>query len=153
MDGVERLIAVEDIKRLKAKYFRCVDTRDWEGYRSVFADDVVFDITQDMPDGGYVVGGDAAADIARNSLTADIVSVHHGHCPEIEILSPTTATGIWAMEDWLSWGPDSEFPGQAMHGMGHYIETYEKTARGWCIKSMKLTRLRVEFDPGIPPAA
>lgn len=148
MNDIERLLAIEDIKRLKAKYFRSVDTKDWESYRSVFADDVVFDITQDMPDGGYVVGGDAAADIARRSLTADIVSVHHGHCPEIEILTPTTAKGIWAMEDRLSWGPGSDFPGQAMHGMGHYFETYEKTENGWRIKTMKLSRLRVDFQPG-----
>lgn len=148
MNESERIAAIEDIKRLKAKYFRCVDTKDWEGYRSVFADDLVFDITSDMPEAGVIVGADAAVDIPRNSLTSDVVSVHHGHCPEIDILTPTTAKGIWAMEDRLFWGPGSESPGQSMHGMGHYIETYEKTAKGWCIKTMKLTRLRVEFNPG-----
>ena len=28
-------------------------------------------------------------------------TVHHGHMPDIEITSPTTAKGIWAMEDKL----------------------------------------------------
>lgn len=148
MNDIERLLAIEEIKQLKARYFRCVDTKDWEGYRSVLADDVVVDITEDMPEGGLVVGGDAAAEIVRRSLTADIVSVHHGHCPEIEVLTPTTARGVWAMEDKLSWGPASAFPGQTMHGMGHYTETYEKTDCGWRIKTMKLTRLRCDFNPG-----
>ena len=31
----------------------------------------------------------------------DVVTVHHGHMPEIELTSPTTARGIWAMEDML----------------------------------------------------
>ncbi|MBB4614281.1 nuclear transport factor 2 family protein [Novosphingobium taihuense] len=153
MEETERLAAIEDIKRLKAKYFRCVDTKDWEGYRSVFADDLVFDITADMPDVGVIVGAEAAVAIPRGSLTSDVVSIHHGHCPEIEILSPTMAKGIWAMEDRLFWGPGSDSPGQSMHGMGHYTETYEKTEQGWRIKSLKLTRLRVEFNPASPVSA
>ena len=35
----------------------------------------------------------------------DVVTVHHGHMPEIELTSPTTARGIWAMEDMLRY-PD-----------------------------------------------
>ena len=128
MDGVERLIAVEDIKRLKAKYFRCVDTRDWEGYRSVFADDVVFDITQDMPDGGYVVGGDAAADIARNSLTTDIVSVHHGHCRKSRFSrrQPPRASGRW--KTGCRGGPTASFRA--------------RRCTAWAITSKPMKRLR-----------
>ena len=29
VDAIERLVAIEDIKRTKAKYFRCMDTKDW----------------------------------------------------------------------------------------------------------------------------
>ncbi|HEY6868162.1 MAG TPA: nuclear transport factor 2 family protein [Novosphingobium sp.] len=147
MTDLDRLLAIEAIKQLKAKYFRCVDTKDWVGFRSVFADDVVFDISQDMPDGGLITGGDAVVATVSRSLTADVTSVHHGHCPEIEILSATTATGIWAMEDMLSWGPDGAHPGQTLHGMGHYHETYEKSG-SWRIKTMKLTRLRTDFAMG-----
>lgn len=148
MTDLEKLLAIEEIKGLKAKYFRCVDTKDWEGYRSVFADDLVFDITSDMPDAGVIVGADAAVAIPAASLTSDIKSVHHGHCPEIEILSDTTAKGIWAMEDNLIWSADSAMPGQRMNGMGHYHETYEKSDKGWVIKTLKLTRLYVDFTPG-----
>ena len=32
---------VEEIKKLKARYFRGLDTKDWDLYSSVFAEDVV----------------------------------------------------------------------------------------------------------------
>lgn len=143
MNDIEKLIAIEEIKQLKARYFRCVDAKDWEGYRNVFATDVHFDISDDMPNGVFTEA-DKAVDAARSGLT-DCVSVHHGHCPEIEITSDTTATGIWAMEDMLRWSKASAFPNQELHGYGHYHETYEKTGGRWRIKTMKLKRLRVDI--------
>jgi hypothetical protein len=34
----------------------------------------------------------------------------------------------------------------AMHGYGHYHETYEKFDGRWLIKTLRLSRLRVDFD-------
>ncbi len=34
---------IEAIRRLKAQYFRTMDTKDWEGMRQVFTDDVTVD--------------------------------------------------------------------------------------------------------------
>ena len=72
------------------------------------------------------------------------VSVHHGHCSEIEITSDTTAKGFWAMEDMCRRGEESISPVRALHGYGHYIETYQRIASRWHI--MKLTRLRVDIE-------
>jgi hypothetical protein len=60
--------------------------------------------------------------------------------PEIDITSPTTATGIWAMEDIL------QIPGgeNRVQGWGHYHETYERIDGRWRIKTLRLTRLRVD---------
>ena len=146
MNNIDKLFAIEEIKQLKARYCRCVDSKDWPGYRDVFADAVRFDISQDMPDGVFT-DPDQAVDAARRGLT-DCVSVHHCHCPEIEITSETTAKGTWAMEDMLRWSETSAYPNQTLHGYGHYVEEYEKTAKGWRIKKMKLTRLRVDIKPG-----
>jgi hypothetical protein len=71
-------------------------------------------------------------------------SVHHGHMPEIVLTSPTTASGVWALEDQL-WWPEGG-PLTHMHGFGHYHETYEKTADGRRIKTMTITRLHRLFD-------
>jgi len=43
METVDRLWAIEQIKQLKARYFRFLDTKDWEGMRTIWTDDAVFD--------------------------------------------------------------------------------------------------------------
>ena len=45
---------IEAIRRLKARYFRTMDTKDWAAMRQVFTDDVVIDTTAS---GGSVVAG------------------------------------------------------------------------------------------------
>jgi uncharacterized protein (TIGR02246 family) len=143
VNDLDKLLAIEEVKQLKARYFRCVDTKDWDGFKAVFTPDALFDISQDVP-GCILVGPDRIAAAASAPLTG-CVSVHHGHCPEIEITSPTTATGIWAMEDMLRWNEESASPNQTLHGYGHYIETYEKNNGRWCIRTLKLQRLRVDI--------
>lgn len=131
---------IEAIKQLKARYFRSMDTKDWAAMRQVFTDDVIIDTTQDAG-GDAIHGGDVFMTFLQGVI-GDVITVHHGHMPEITVTSPTTATGIWAMEDKLRW-PD----GTEMHGYGHYLETYEKADGVWRIKTLTLTRLRVDFTP------
>jgi uncharacterized protein (TIGR02246 family) len=133
---------IEAIKQLKARYFRCMDTKDWDGYRRVFTDDVVVE-TEGDPHGEHH-GGDAFVEFLRATLDG-VVTAHHGHTPEIEVTSPETASGVWAMEDELWWPEGGPF--KHLHGYGHYHESYEKQADGaWRIKSLKLTRLRTDID-------
>ncbi|UGQ11980.1 nuclear transport factor 2 family protein [Yinghuangia sp. ASG 101] len=128
---------VEAIRQLKARYCRLLDTKDWDGYRGIFADDVVIDTTGS---GGEVVtGGDAFVAYVRDTL-ADRVTVHHCHTPEIALTSPSTATGIWAMQDLVRFADGSE-----LTGYGHYHETYEKTGDTWRVTSSTLTRLRMDI--------
>jgi hypothetical protein len=142
MDSLEKLDAIEAIKQLKARYFRTLDTKDWDGFREVLTDDVMIDTTQDAG-GEPSVGSDAFIPKLLDAI-GPATTVHHGHMPEIEITSPTTAHGVWAMEDLIRWPEGSPIAG--MHGWGHYTETYVKTGGGWRIKSLKLTRLRVDFE-------
>jgi len=127
---------LEAIKQLKARYFRTMDTRDWTAMRAVFADDVVMDTTSSG--GGVITGADAFIAFLREILR-DVVTVHHGHMPEIELTSATTARGIWAMHDLLKWPS-----GMELRGYGHYHETYERIDGRWRIKTSTLTRLHVE---------
>ncbi|MBV8296768.1 MAG: nuclear transport factor 2 family protein [Acidimicrobiia bacterium] len=131
---------IEAIKQLKARYFRLMDIKDWDGMREVFADDVYINTTGS---GGRVVQGADDFMAGLRSLLADVVTVHHGHMPEIELTSDTTATGIWALQDLLRW-PD----GRELYGYGHYHEEYEKVDGRWRIKKMTLTRLRTDRKEG-----
>jgi uncharacterized protein (TIGR02246 family) len=128
---------IEAIKQLKARYFRTMDTKDWAAMRQVFTDDVVVDTTESG--GAVVTGADEFLAFLEPTL-AEVTTVHHGHMPEIELTSPSTASGVWAMEDMLRW-PN----GMELHGYGHYHETYEKGDGGWRIKSTRLSRLRMDF--------
>jgi uncharacterized protein (TIGR02246 family) len=131
---------IEAIKRLKARYFRTMDMKDWAGMRQVFADDVVMDTSESG--GSVITGADEFLAFLEPTLSA-AVTVHQGHTPEIELTSATTATGIWALQDLIRW-PD----GTELTGYGHYHETYEKTDGTWRIKTSRLTRLRMDFtDP------
>jgi hypothetical protein len=148
IDAAARLAAIEDIKQLKARYFRCMDTKDWAGFAQVFAADAEMDMSGEMRDGqtegdGITRGGQAIADFVRSAVDP-VTTVHHGHTPEITLTSETTATGIWAMEDKLRW-PEGA-PIRTLHGYGHYHETYTRTADGWRIQTTTLTRLRIDVE-------
>ena len=94
--AVDRLVAIEDIKQLKARYYRCLDTKDWACWRTqVFAPDFAFlnanGVSQSAARGPQVM----IDVITNNGIYDRVKTVHQGHMPEIEILSPTTARGIW----------------------------------------------------------
>ena len=130
---------LEAIRQLKARYFRFLDTKDWDGFRTVFAPDVHVDVSTDG--GGTFDGLDAFLEFLVPTLTG-VVTVHHGHMPEITLTSPSTATGIWALQDMLIW-PD----GNRMHGYGHYHDAYAKIDASWLIGASTLTRLHIDFSP------
>ncbi len=144
MTDIERLLAIEEIKRVKSKYFYCLDHKDWAGWKAdVFAPDASLHVPESQPE--PFVGIDTI--IAWVSLNAgNQVSVHHGHMPDIEITSADTAKGIWAMEDRLYRPKDQPHSSgfTYLHGFGHYHETYVRGPTGWRIKTTRLTRLRVE---------
>ncbi|WP_157215401.1 nuclear transport factor 2 family protein [Flavisphingomonas formosensis] len=149
MDIAEELRAIEQIKALKARYWRGIDTRDRALLRGVFTDDAITDFrdsTQSDDDTQLKRNPDAFVDDLF-ALLNGVVTVHHGHSPEIALRSETEATGIWPMEDWL-WVEDeaSSLPFRKLNGWGHYHDTYRKTAIGWRIASTKLVRIRVEAE-------
>ncbi|KZS59944.1 nuclear transport factor 2 family protein [Mycobacterium ostraviense] len=133
---------IEAIKQLKARYCRYLDTKRWDDWRQLFTDDFVSDTSQS---GGTVIrGADEFVSYVRRALgKPSQPTVHQVHAPEITLTSPTTATGIWALEDVVRLGP-----GVNLNGRGHYHETYEKLDGSWLIKSSTLTRLREDvFNP------
>ncbi len=129
---------VEAIKQLKARYFRLLDTKDWDGFRLLFADDVAIDTT--AAGGSVTTSADEFVAFLVDVL-ADAVTVHQGHMPEIELTGPDSATGVWALHDIVI------FPsGLRLDGYGHYRETYTRTEDGWRIASSTLTRLHQDFS-------
>lgn len=141
MSEATALAEIEAIKRLKSRYCRYLDTRDWTAWRALFTDDFVSDTAS--AGGKVITGADEFVAFTRRSLR-DQATVHQVHAPDIELDSPTTAHGVWALEDVVRFGP-----GVNLRGYGHYTETYEKVDGTWLIKSSKLTRLREDVFNGL----
>ena len=133
---------IEQIKKLKARYFRALDAQDWELYASVFAPDVVVDTTRG---GGELVKGREPM-VAYVRELGIVQSIHQGHMPEIELTGELTATGIWSLEDYNIYADGSQ-----SHGWGHYLETYVKIDGLWVISTMALSYLRMERSVGNAP--
>ena len=135
---IDTWMEIEEIKKLKARYFRTMDLKLWDEFAEVFTEDATFEMgrKRDFRRHGRdeIVGW-------ISSLFAEGTSVHHGHMPEIEITSSTTASGIWSMFDYL------RLPSRTLYGYGHYHEEYVKEDGRWKIRSIWLTRLRTDVTP------
>ena len=140
------LEAIEQIKQLKARYFRLVDTKQWEEWGNLFTEDVTaeyYNAPRDRPNEGLpglkCTGRTKLVEAVTRALS-QVLSIHQGYMPEIELTSPTTARGIWGMFDYL------RLPDRIFRGYGHYEEEYVKEASGWKIKSVLLTRLHCDIQ-------
>lgn len=145
VDPLSRLVAIEDLRTLKARYWRFVDTKRWAELQGLLAPDATF------TDHASEFHGEGAREIvgAISAGFADVVTVHHGHQSELTVIDEDHASGIWAMEDLLIYPPGGIHPPHAvptptLRGSGHYYETYVRTAAGWRFQTIELYRLRLE---------
>jgi SnoaL-like domain len=147
MDALQRLLAENEIKGLKARYCRFLDTKDWDGLTSLFLEDAVLDVQQDT--GSPPIHGRAAIIEQIRIAVIDAASSHQVHTPEITLTGNDTAQGIWAMQDRVVWKPGkSPIPGIAsITGYGQYHETYRKSDDGWKFAAVKLSRFHVDMHP------
>jgi hypothetical protein len=123
MSDIERLVALEEIRLLKARRDQAIDTKNWELYHSLHAPHHVSH-NEGLP---RWEGPDAMIAGTKASL-AGKVSSHHSHTPDIVFESPTKAKGIWGMEDLIF---DENTKELLLHGFGFYHEEYEKVDGVW----------------------
>lgn len=136
---------IEAIRRVKARYVRYGDTKNWEGFRDLLTDDFEAYIegmprsSPDAPTSGGIQGLEMFLQ-AFSVMLADSLTVHHLYSSEIVITGPETATGIWAMHDVV------KLPACVFRGWGHYHEEYEKREGHWKIRKSRVTRLQTEEE-------
>lgn len=131
---MEELLEIEKIKQLKARYFRALDTNDWELFASTLA--------EDCP-GSYSDGDlsfenrQGIVDFMRENLSGDrILTLHHGHHPEITLVDENHATGIWYLEDTVL----ALDAGIRIYGAAIYNDEYRKVDGEWVISSIGYRR-------------
>ena len=137
---LEQLVDLEEIKQLKARYFRLVDTKDWAAFRDLFTDDCKHYLPQESP---VPFMSNEEYFPMMEQMLGSAVTVHHGQMPEITFVSNTEAEGIWSMFDYVQGdGPNGPI---SIQGYGHYFETYRKCDDGmWRISSKRNTRIRLD---------
>ena len=143
---MKHLEDIEAIKRLKYKYFRCLDSKLWDDLAECFTEDA----TTSYSSGKYSFQGrEAIMQFLREGLGPMMISMHHGHHPDIEITNDTTARCIWALEDYV-------IITQANMGLGgaaFYQDEYVRVNGEWKIKSTGYDRTFQEaWDRGETPS-
>jgi hypothetical protein len=154
MSALEKLVAIEEIRQLPSKYTRYINQRDWDRWVNLFTDES--DYWQYTI--GKVVSGPKGW---RQHLDAVGMTSEKMHSlfenlgdAEIEILSPTTARGVW-QEMFIFWSPPGETPtkgflvgpGQQSRTYAIYYQTYKKVNGTWKINTNLPSTIRSERGP------
>ena len=135
MATLEELSAIEQIKRAEGAVLPVHGHQGLGRLPGGVRADATMDTTQEAPDLEVVRGNENIRQFVEGAV-GPVVTVHHGHMPEIEITSPTTASGVWAMQDFLQMPEGSPLGMKSMTGWGHYTETYELVGGEWLIKTL-----------------
>ena len=131
---MSQLEEIEAIKRLKYRYFRCLDTKRWAELAECFTPDAsaAYDSGKYSFEGRDRIVGFLEAALGRASM----ITLHHGHHPEIELTSPTTATGTWYLEDQVI---DAQ-RNTTLRGAAFYRDEYVKQDGAWKLLSTGYVR-------------
>ena len=136
-----RLEDIELIKRLKYKYWRCIDTGDIASLR----DSLTEDMRVDYNGGTYrwqMTGRDQILEAIAGSFNANGVGCHTGHHPEIDVLTDSTATGIWYLTDiFINLKEKVRTTGSAL-----YRDKYLKVAGQWRIAESTYERVYEQVE-------
>ena len=119
--------AIEAIRRLKYAYFRLLDTKQFVALGELF----IPDATTAYESGNLSQRGrgEIVAFLQEALGGPGIVTMHHGHHPEIDLVGPDRATGTWYLEDRvLIPGADLEISGTAL-----YTDEYVLVDGSWRI--------------------
>ncbi len=94
---VAEFLEIEEIKRLKYRYMRCVDMKLWDEMAEVF----IPEATAAYSGGHYSYEGrEAIIEWLKKGMGRDsLMTTHSVHQPEIELDGSDRATGVWKLED------------------------------------------------------
>jgi hypothetical protein len=111
----------EQIRQLKYRYLRTLDTKQWDEFEDCFLPEVTADYNGlAFADRAELVG------YMRANLGPAIVTMHHVHHPEIAV-DGDTATGRWYLHDQVI-SAEYEFK---LEGAAFYEDRYVRTDAGW----------------------
>jgi hypothetical protein len=130
----EQLSDLEEIRMVKHRYFRAIDTADMDLLATLFTENIAVHYRG----GTYEVRCEGIGDMLdflANSFHSGAVAMHHGHMPEITLTGTDEAEGIWYLEDiFVNLESRTHTTGSAI-----YRDSYRREGGGWKIA-------RTEYD-------
>lgn len=141
MDELQKLVEIEAIKQLKYRYFRFLDLKQWDDMAELFVEDA----RAAYSGGKYAFDGRAAImKFLTDALgRPSMLTAHHGHHPEIELTSESTARGTWALWDTVI---DTQHA-ITIRGAAFYQDEYVKVDGAWRFRSTGYERTYEEMAP------
>lgn len=132
------LVAIEEIKRLKHRYFRTLDLKEWDAFGDCLADDVEARYgTHAMKEPLHFDTRAAVVAYMAENLHRGVISMHVASHAEIDV-DGDTAVGTWAFEDTVV---VPEFS-VTIRGAGYYRDRYRRDPDGrWRIAATGYDRV------------
>ncbi len=132
------LINLEELRRLKYRYFRTLDLKQWDEFADTLAEDIEGRYgTKVYGEALDLMGRQAVVDFMQEKLTGDVITMHVASHPEIEV-DGDEATGSWSFEDTVI-VPSFKV---IIHGAGYYTDRYRRDADGvWRITATSYQRI------------
>ena len=132
----------EQIQELKARYFRGLDTKNWE----LFGDTMTDDVEGRYSDGQLSFDGKQplVEFMVENLSLGTVITMHHGHHPEIAIDDGgLNATGVWYLQDMVI-----DLVGKTrLYGAAIYQDEYRKIDGHWKISKTGYSRTFEFVEP------
>jgi dihydropteroate synthase len=135
------LVEIAQIHELKYRYVRFMDTKQWDDLAELFTPDA----TASYGGGATVLEGrDAIIGFLRGAMAdEDMLTSHKVHHPEITLVGPDAATGVWALDDVVILGS----LGMTVRGASYYDDRYERRDGAWRIAHTGYKRVYEEIEP------
>ncbi len=118
------------ICRLKYRYLRLLDTKQWDEFATCFAPDATADYN-----GLVFADPGTLVEYMRTNLGEGAITMHTVHHPEIDV-EGDAATGTWYLHDKVI----VDAFRFALEGAAIYTDRYVRTAAGWRIQHTAYVR-------------
>lgn len=99
MSGMaDNLAEIEEIKQVKYRYLRALDTKHWDDFADTLTEDVIGDYGESLGEEHHFTDRATLVEFMRTSMPAGVITEHRVTHPEITI-DGDEATGIWYLQD------------------------------------------------------
>lgn len=138
---LQGLVDIHEISRLKYRYLRALDQKLWDELEGCFTEDA----TASYSGGAYGFEGRAAImGFLREAMgSTSMLTSHKCHHPEIDLVGPHEATGIWALDDVVV----HQDLGLTIRGAAFYSDRYRRSDGVWRISHTGYKRTYEELFP------